>query len=91
VIYNPSSRRRRKNLEMAVEIIKEYRGNCYVGVARNVCRDGENFRVVKIEQLLEDCLVDMHTILFIPSSESIVNGEKIITPRGYSKKYKLEV
>ena len=88
-IYNPSSRKRKPNLERAVEIIREYRGNCYVGVARNVCREGEVIRVVRLDEISE--MADMHSLIIVPSSETIVDGDVMITPRGYSKKYGLEV
>lgn len=88
-IYNPSSRKRRRNLERAVEIIKEYRGNCYVGLAKNVCRENQEIRVVRIEEVVDEA--DMHSLILVPSSDSIVDGSWIITPRGYSKKYSLEV
>ncbi len=88
-IYNPSSRKRKPNLERVVEIIREYRGDCYVGVARNVCREGEEIRVIRIDDVLRHA--DMHTLLIIPANETVVDGDVMITPRGYSKKYDLEV
>jgi len=88
-IYNPSSRKRKPNLERAVEIIMEYRGNCYAGIAKNVCRDGEEVAVVRVEEIPK--YADMHTLVIIPSVETIVDGDVMITPRGYSKKYDLEV
>ncbi len=91
VIYNPSSRRRVENLKKAMEIVMEYRGDCFVGVAKNVCRSGESAVVMRVSEVVESDAVDMHTLLFIPSTESIVDGDVIITPRGYSRKYGLEV
>ncbi|AIY90820.1 Cobalt-precorrin-3b C17-methyltransferase [Geoglobus acetivorans] len=88
-LYNPSSRKRKSRLENAVEIIQEYRGNCFVALARNVCRDGEDIRVVRLDEVVG--LADMHTLIIIPSSGTIVDGGQMITPRGYSEKYDLEV
>ncbi|MBE8538855.1 precorrin-3B C(17)-methyltransferase [Geoglobus acetivorans] len=88
-LYNPSSRRRKSRLENAVEIIREYRGNCFVALARNVCRDGEEVMIVRLDEVAE--LADMHTLIIIPSSGTIVDGDQMITPRGYSEKYNLEV
>ena len=85
-IYNPSSRKRKKNLIKALEIIRSYRGDIFIGIAKNVCRKNQEVKIAKISEV-ED--VDMHTILIIPNSESIVD-ECIITPRGYSSKYNLE-
>ncbi len=86
-IYNPSSRKRKKNLIKALEIIRSYRGDISIGIAKNVCRENQEVKIVKISEVKD---VDMHTILIIPNSESIVD-ECIITPRGYSSKYNLEV
>jgi len=88
-IYNPSSRRRRTNLEKALKIIMEYRGDIRIGVVKNACRDGEEVRVMRCGEILSSDVVDMHTILIIPNSESVVNENVIITPRGYSRKYEL--
>ncbi len=88
-IYNPSSRRRRTNLEKALEIIMEYRGDIRIGVVKNACRDGEEVRIMRCSEILSSDIVDMHTILIIPNSESVVNENVIITPRGYSRKYEL--
>jgi len=88
-IYNPSSKKRKPNLEKAVEIIREYRGECFVGLARNVCRKNEEVRVVRLKEAVK--MADMHTLLIIPSSETLVDGDVMITKRGYSKKYNLEV
>ncbi|WP_456369419.1 precorrin-3B C(17)-methyltransferase [Geoglobus sp.] len=90
-IYNPSSRRREGNLRRAMEIVMEYRGDCFIGVAKNVCRKGEQVFVMRASEVAESGVVDMHTLLIIPSTESIVDGDRIITPRGYSRKYELEV
>lgn len=91
VLYNPSSRRRAGNLRKAMEIVMEYRGDCFVGVAKNVCRKGELTLVMRASEVAESGIVDMHTLLIIPCTESIVDNGLIITPRGYSKKYGLEV
>lgn len=90
-IYNPSSRRREGNLRRAMEIVMEYRGDCFVGVAKNVCRENEQALVMRVSEVVESGVVDMHTLLIIPSTESMVDGNMIITPRGYSRKYELEV
>jgi len=88
-IYNPSSRRRKDKFARAMEIVMEYRGDVFVGIVRNACREGEEVRIVRCSEAMNSELVDMHTIVFVPNSESIVDGERMITPRGYSRKYEV--
>ncbi len=89
VIYNPSSRRREKNLKKAMELVLRFRGDVPVGCVRNAEREGTEVWITRPSKLLgdESKRVDMHTVLFISSYETVnVNG-KLLTPRGYSNKY----
>jgi len=89
-IYNPSSKRRRRNLIKALRIISEERGDVFLGIVRNAHRDDEKVLVVKTSELSERPeIVDMHTILFIPNSETVLLNGKMVTPRGYGRKYVL--
>ncbi len=89
VIYNPSSKKRMNNLVKAMKIILKIRGNVPVGVVRNATREGENAFIISPEEIINDPeKIDMHTILFIPNSETIISNGKMITPRGYSRKYR---
>lgn len=92
VIYNPSSRRRKKNLVKAMEIVKKIRGNVAVGVVRNATRDNETILISNPDEIIENPeIVDMHTILFVANSETKLLAGKMVTPRGYARKYSLEV
>jgi len=54
-----------------------------------VTRKGEAAFITSPEKIINDPNeIDMHTILFISNSETIVSNGKIVTPRGYSKKYR---
>lgn len=89
-IYNPASRRRRENLARAKEIILEYRdGETPVGIIKSAMREKQDVRIVSLKDL--DCRqVDMLTTLFIGNSTTRTYLDFMVTPRGYSDKYKLE-
>lgn len=89
-IYNPSSRRREGNLVRALQIVVEEKGDVAVGLVRNASREGERVAVLKASELISNpALVDMNTLLVIPSSETRVRNGIMYTPRGYSRKYRL--
>ncbi len=89
VLYNPKSRNRNTNFARCVEIIRRHRsGSVPVGLVKNAYRDGERAVVTTLECALDyDDFVDMHTTVIIGNSESRIWGERIITPRGYHRKY----
>ena len=90
VIYNPSSRMRAGNLRRALRIILEERGNVQIGVVKNASRENENFFIVSAEKLISSVeSIDMHTLLFIPDSETFIFNGKMLSLRGYSRKYHL--
>jgi len=89
VIYNPSSRRRVDKLVRAMGIVLEVRGNVPIGVVKNATREKESVFVTTPKDIIEDpSKIDMHTILFISNSETMIVNGKMITPRGYSRKYR---
>ncbi len=89
VIYNPSSRRRVDKLLKAMEIVLEIRGDVPIGLVRNATRDGEESYVTYPTEIMADpSKVDMHTILFVSNSETVILNGVMITPRGYSRKYR---
>ncbi len=93
-IYNPSSRRRKPNLMKALRIIKKFRGDVYIGVVKNAFREGEKISILRVSDLEskleeEPEFVDMSTILIVANSESVVKNGKMLTPRGYSRKYEV--
>ncbi len=90
VVYNPSSRRRRPNLIKAMKIVLEKRGDVPIGIVKNAWRDGEQAELMRVREIIENPeIVDMNSLLFIPSPETLVRGGKMLTPRGYSLKYNL--
>ncbi len=89
VLYNPKSRNRNTNFARCIEIVRRHRsGSVPVGLVKNAYRDGERAVVTTLERALDyDDFVDMHTTAIIGNSESRIWGERIITPRGYHRKY----
>jgi precorrin-3B C17-methyltransferase len=89
-LYNPKSRQRNTNYIRAIEIIRRHRADTVpVGIVRNALRPvGESVSVTTLgESMDHDDDVDMSTTVIIGNSESRIWGSKIITPRGYHKKY----
>lgn len=89
-IYNPKSRQRNTNFKRALTIIRRNRADTVpVGIVKNALRKkGEAVIVTTLGKALDhDEDVDMSTTVIIANSESRIWGSKIITPRGYHKKY----
>ena len=82
-LYNPASRTRRDYLARACEVLLETKNpDTVCGIARNIGRTGESFRVLTLAEL-RDAEADMFTTVFIGSSKTKKIGEKMVTPRGY--------
>lgn len=82
-LYNPSSKKRVDHLQKACDIILEYRSpDTVCGIVRNIGRDGQESRIIKLSEL-RDTQVDMFTTVFIGNSETRIIGGKMVTPRGY--------
>jgi len=93
-LYNPKSRQRTSNFERAIEIVRRHRDDSVpVGLVKNALRGAEQEYIVTTlgEVLKYNDWVDMRTAILICNSDSRIwnspNGEVIITPRGYHRKY----
>jgi precorrin-3B C17-methyltransferase len=87
-LYNPQSRRRKRNLARSIELLKKHRPHVPVGIVQNGTRPGEMTAVTTLETLMEhEAIIDMHTTIIVGNRESFVWKDKIITPRGYQRKY----
>lgn len=82
-LYNPSSKKRHDYLERACRILLESRSPDNVcGWVRNIGREGEEFKVMTLGELVDE-KVDMFTTVFIGNSNTrLING-RMVTPRGY--------
>ncbi len=90
VIYNPRSKKRDWQLGRVQELILRYR-NKYtpVGIVRNAARKEESIQITTLSKL-DESTVDMLTTLIVGNSKTRISGEKMVTPRGYLKKYAAE-
>ena len=90
VIYNPRSRRRKDQLEKAQQILLQYRdGRTPVGIVSRAFRDGQDVRIVALQDL-HTAAVDMQTTVFVGSSASFRYLDFMVTPRGYTGKYDMK-
>ena len=82
-LYNPASRARKDHLRRACEAVLRYRApDTPCGWVRNVGRDGEESRILTLNDLKSEQL-DMFTTAFIGSSRTKVLNGRLVTPRGY--------
>ena len=90
VIYNPRSRRRTDQLVRAQKILMKHRdGRTPVGIVSRAFRDGQEVRLVALEDL-HTADVDMQTTVFVGSSSSFRYLDFMVTPRGYAGKYDIK-
>jgi precorrin-3B C17-methyltransferase len=83
VLYNPMSKKRRKHIEKAREIILNYRkSETPVGIVKNIGREGETVIVTDLQHMLE-YQIDMVTTVIIGNSSTFIKNDRMITPRGY--------
>ncbi|MFC6989038.1 precorrin-3B C(17)-methyltransferase [Haloplanus sp. GCM10025708] len=90
-IYNPWSRKRRDNYEKCCEILLEHRDpETPVGVVHAAGREDEETEIVELRdlpELGETDLIDMTTTLLVGNDETYVWDGRMVTPRGYERKY----
>ena len=82
-LYNPASKTRPDGLRRACEILlTERSGDTVCGLVRNIGRNGESMRILRLKELA-DAEADMFTTVFVGSSRSRILGGRMLTPRGY--------
>jgi precorrin-3B C17-methyltransferase len=83
VLYNPQSQGRIEPLAKAYEImLKHIDPKTPVGIVRQAGREGQNYTVTTLKDML-NCDIDMVTTIVVGNSATkIVNG-KMVTARGY--------
>ena len=86
-LYNPKSKGRTTQIAEAQKIMLKYKSkDTPVAIVRNAGRENEEYETTTLENML-DFEINMHTIVLIGNSNTYVKNGKIITPRGYEKKY----
>lgn len=83
VLYNPKSMKRTKHIVEATEIMLKYKSpETPVGIVKNVYRENQEVFISTLGKLTQEN-IDMFTIVIIGNSQTYINNDKIITPRGY--------
>lgn len=89
-LYNPKSGRRTRQIEEAQKILLKYRDpNTPVGLVKSAYRERESVIVTTLGEMLDHEIGMLSTVIIGNSSTFIYEG-KIITPRGYQRKYSLD-
>ncbi len=89
VIYNPKSKKRTDQIVRARDILLQHRSpETPVGIVSGATREHETVRLTTLGTMLDE-EIDMQTTVIIGNSQTFVWRDKMITPRGYSKKYGL--
>ena len=83
-IYNPKSKGRPDHLETAFNIMREYKpATTPVGIVKNAGRSNEEKYIMTLASMdFEIC--DMSTMIIVGNKETFIDGDIMITPRGYS-------
>ena len=82
-LYNPKSSGRPELINEARDImLKHKRKDTPVLIARNVGREGENYDITTLSEML-DYEINMFSTMIIGNSNTKVVNNKMITPRGY--------
>jgi precorrin-3B C17-methyltransferase len=88
-LYNPRSGRRTRQIVEAQRILLQYRSpDTPVGIVKSAFREREHVVVTTLAQMLEHD-IGMLTTVVIGNSSTFVYDGKMITPRGYQRKYTL--
>jgi precorrin-3B C17-methyltransferase len=86
VLYNPQSQGRIEPLTKAYEImLKHINPQTPVGIVRQAGREGEQYIIATLKDLL-NCEIDMVTTIIVGNSATKVVNGKMITARGYDLK-----
>ena len=86
-IYNPKSKKRVSQIVRAREVIEAFRpDDLPVAVVTNACREGEKVVISDLQRFTGE-EIGMLSIVIIGNSQTVVEGDRLITPRGYETKY----
>lgn len=84
-IYNPKSKGRPHYIEMARDILLEYKDpNTPVGLVKNARRDKQEVFFKTLETMCE-VDINMSTMIIVGNQDTYLKHNKMITPRGYRR------
>lgn len=90
VIYNPQSKKRTWQLTRTCELVMRHRSpQTPVGIVKAATRENEEIALTTLASI-DTGLVDMQTTVIIGNSTTFIWRDKMITPRGYKAKYRLD-
>jgi cobalt-factor III methyltransferase len=88
-LYNPKSGKRTRQIEVAQNILLKHRSpDTPVGLVKNAYREKQNVVITNVKEMLQH-EIGMLTTVIIGNSSTFIYDNKIITPRGYQRKYSL--
>lgn len=88
-LYNPMSKKRHDYLEKACDLIMEHKSaDTVCGYVQHIGREGEVSHTCTLAEL-RSTPVDMFTTVIIGNSETRLISGKMVTPRGYEKRYEV--
>lgn len=89
VVYNPKSKKRTDQIVRTREIMLAHRSpETPVGIVSGATRKHETVRLTTLANMLDE-EIGMQTTVIIGNSQTFVWRDRMVTPRGYSKKYGL--
>jgi precorrin-3B C17-methyltransferase len=89
VIYNPKSKGRQDHIQKARSIILKHRGpDTPVGIVKASTRENETVTITDLKNML-DSEIDMQSTVIIGNSNTFAWQGRMVTPRGYDRKYKI--
>jgi len=88
-LYNPRSKRRSGQLALALDIVRQARGEAVpVGLVRQAFRAGQQVSVCPLGEFDPEA-VDMLSLVIVGNRATRIAGGRMLTPRGYAEKYDL--
>lgn len=82
-MYNPRSKGRPEHLEEAIDLVLKHRKpTTPVGIVKDSGRPGTKITITTLGEMDYE-MVDMLTVLIIGNSNTYIENDKMITPRGY--------
>ena len=88
-LYNPKSKKRREHIVKARDVFLQYRpGTTVVGIVTGATRENETVVVTDLENMLEE-EIGMQSTVLIGNKTTFAWKGKMITSRGYKRKYTL--
>lgn len=82
-MYNPRSKGRPEHLEEAIGLVLKHRKpTTPVGIVKDSGRPGTKITITTLGEMDYE-MVDMLTVLIIGNSNTYIENDKMITPRGY--------